>query len=248
MIRLVPLPVGERIQPGDDLVALLVAAISAVGEQLIDGDVVVVAQKPISKAEGRIVELLDVVPSLEALAIAAEDDGDPRVVEVILRESSEVVRRRGSFIIGRTRHGHVCGSAGVDRSNQNEPDQVTLLPEDPDASARRLRAGLRAATGADVAIVVSDSFGRPFRRGTVGVAIGAAGFAPVVEHVGRPDDAGRKLHATRIHVADQLASAAELALGPYGGVPAVLIRGVELEAGDEGAAGGIIDRDKDLFA
>jgi len=191
MIRLVPLPIVERIQPGDDLVALLAAAVVAAGEELQSGDVLVVAQKPISKAEGRIVDLADVEPSAEALAIAAEDDGDARVVEVILRESVEVVRRRGSFIIGRTAHGHVCGSAGVDRSNQNVPDQVTLLPVDPDESAQRLHDGLHAMTGATVAVVISDSFGRPFRRGTVGVAIGAAGFAPVVEHAGRLDDAGR---------------------------------------------------------
>lgn len=247
MIRIVPLRAAERIEPGDDIAALVLAWVAAAEEEIAAGDVVVIAQKPVSKAEGRIVDLADVVPSAEARAIAAEDGGDPRVVEVILRESTEVVRRRGSFIIGRTRDGHVCGSAGVDRSNQNAADQVTLLPEDPDASARRLRAAIRAATGADVAVVISDSHGRPFRRGTAGVAIGAAGFAPVVEHAGRRDDAGRELHATRVHVADQLASAAELAMGPYGGVPAVLIRGVALEAGDEGAADGLIERERDLF-
>jgi coenzyme F420-0:L-glutamate ligase / coenzyme F420-1:gamma-L-glutamate ligase len=160
MIRLVPLPIAERIQPGDDLVALLAAAVVAAGEELQTGDVLVVAQKPISKAEGRIVDLADVEPSAEALSIAAEDDGDARVVEVILRESVEVVRRRGSFIIGRTTHGHVCGSAGVDRSNQNVPDQVTLLPVDPDESAQRLHDGLHAMTGAAVAIVISDSLPR----------------------------------------------------------------------------------------
>lgn len=245
MIRLVPLPVAGRIEPGDDLVALLLAAVEGAGEQLADGDVLVVAQKAVSKVEGRIVALVDVEPSSAAIAIAAEDDGDPRVVEVVLRESIEIVRRRGSFIIGRTPHGHVCGSAGVDRSNQNASDHVTLLPEDPDDSARRLRADLAAI--ADVAVVISDSFGRPFRRGTTGVAIGAAGFAPVVEHAGRPDDAGRTLHATRVHVADQLASAAELLLGPYGGVPAVLIRGAVLEPGTEGASDGVIPADRDLF-
>ncbi len=248
MIRLIPLRAAGVVEPGTDIVQVLLGAVAAAGEALQEGDVVVVAQKPISKAEGRIVELADVEPSPEARAIAAEDGGDPRVVEVILRESTEVVRRRGSFIIGRTRDGHVCGSAGVDRSNQNAPDQVTLLPEDPDASARRLRDELRARVGVGVAIVISDSHGRPFRRGTVGVAIGAAGFAPVVEHAGRPDDAGRELQTTRVHMADQLASAAELALGPYGGVPAVLVRGVELESGDDGAADGLIERDRDLFA
>lgn len=247
MIHVVPIPLAARIRPGDDLAALLLGAIADAGETLCDGDVLVVAQKPVSKAEGRIVDLADVEPSPEALERAA-DGGDPRVVEVILRESAEVVRSRGAFIIGRTAQGHVLGSAGVDRSNQDVPDHVTLLPVDPDASARGLREAIRAATSTDVAIVISDSIGRPFRRGTVGVAIGAAGFATVVEHAGRPDDVGREFHSTQVHMADQLASTAELALGPSGGVPAVLIRGVVLEAGDEGAAGGIIDRDKDLFA
>jgi len=247
MIQVVPIPMAARIRPGDDLAALLLGAIADAGEVLADGDVLVVAQKPVSKAEGRIVDLADVEPSPEALDRAA-DGGDPRVVEVILRESAEVVRSRGAFIIGRTAQGHVLGSAGVDRSNQDAPDHVTLLPVDPDASARELREAVRGATGAEVAIVISDSIGRPFRRGTVGVAIGAAGFATVVEHAGRPDDVGREFHSTQVHMADQLASTAELALGPSGGVPAVLIRGAVLEAGDEGATGGIIDRDKDLFA
>jgi coenzyme F420-0:L-glutamate ligase/coenzyme F420-1:gamma-L-glutamate ligase len=247
MIRVVPIPLAARIRPGDDLAALLLGAIADAGEVLADGDVLVVAQKPVSKAEGRIVDLADVEPSAEALERAA-DGGDPRVVEVILRESAEVVRSRGAFIIGRTAQGHVLGSAGVDRSNQDASDHVTLLPVDPDASARGLREAVRVATGADVAIVISDSIGRPFRRGTVGVAIGAAGFATVVEHAGRPDDVGREFHSTQVHTGDQLASAAELALGPSGGVPAVLIRGALLEAGVEGATSGIIDRDKDLFA
>lgn len=247
MIAVIPVPLAARIRPGDDLVALLVGAVAAAGEALVDGDVLVVAQKPVSKAEGRVVDLAGVEPSAEALE-RARDGGDPRVVEVILRESAEVVRSRGAFIIGRTAQGHVLGSAGVDRSNQDAPDHVTLLPAAPDASARALRDGLRAATGADVAVVISDSIGRPFRRGTVGVAIGAAGFATVVEHAGRVDDVGRPFHSTQVHMGDQLASAAELALGPSGGVPAAIVRGVALEAGAEGAASGIIQRDRDLFA
>jgi coenzyme F420-0:L-glutamate ligase/coenzyme F420-1:gamma-L-glutamate ligase len=245
-MRLVALPSARRVQPGDDLVAILLEGIAAAGEALVDGDVLVVAQKPVSKAEGRIVALAGISPSAEALAIAAEG-GDPRVVEAILRESDGVVARRGSFLVCRTRHGHVCGSAGVDRSNQDGVDLVTLLPEDPDATARRLRAAIAEATGAEVGIVISDSFGRPFRRGTVGVAIGVAGFAPVVAYAGRLDDAGRPFRTTAVHVADQLASAADLLLGPAGGVPAVLVRGAPLEAGDEGAAGTAIRPDRSLF-
>ncbi len=248
MIRVIPIPLAARIRPGDDLAALLVGAVADAGEALADGDVLVVAQKPVSKAEGRIVDLASVTPSAEAAAIAAEDGGDPRLVEVILRESAQVVRRRGSFIVGRSPQGHVLGSSGVDRSNQDAPDHVTLLPVDPDASARALRDALRAVTGAVVAVVISDSIGRPFRRGTVGVALGAAGLATVVEHAGRLDDVGRPFHSTQVHVADQLASAAELALGPAGGVPAAIVRGAVLESGPEGAATGLIDRDRDLFA
>ena len=248
MIRVIPIPLAARIRPGDDLAALLVGAVADAGEALADGDVLVVAQKPVSKAEGRIVDLASVTPSAEAAAIAAEDGGDPRLVEVILRESAQVVRRRGSFIVGRSPQGHVLGSSGVDRSNQDAPDHVTLLPVDPDASARALRDALRAVTGAEVAVVISDSIGRPFRRGTVGVALGAAGLATVVEHAGRLDDVGRPFHSTQVHVADQLASAAELALGPAGGVPAAIVRGAVLESGPEGAATGLIDRDRDLFA
>jgi coenzyme F420-0:L-glutamate ligase/coenzyme F420-1:gamma-L-glutamate ligase len=248
VIRVIPIPLAARIRPGDDLAALLVGAVADAGEALADGDVLVVAQKPVSKAEGRIVDLASVTPSAEAAAIAAEDGGDPRLVEVILRESAQVVRRRGSFIVGRSPQGHVLGSSGVDRSNQDAPDHVTLLPVDPDASARALRDALRAVTGAEVAVVISDSIGRPFRRGTVGVALGAAGLATVVEHAGRLDDVGRPFHSTQVHVADQLASAAELALGPAGGVPAAIVRGAVLEPGPEGAATGLIDRDRDLFA
>ena len=248
MIRVIPIPLAARIRPGDDLAALLVGAVADAGEALADGDVLVVAQKPVSKAEGRIVDLASVTPSAEAAAIAAEDGGDPRLVEVILREAAQVVRRRGSFIVGRSPQGHVLGSSGVDRSNQDAPDHVTLLPVDPDASARALRDALRAVTGAEVAVVISDSIGRPFRRGTVGVALGAAGLATVVEHAGRLDDVGRPFHSTQVHVADQLASAAELALGPAGGVPAAIVRGAVLESGPEGAATGLIDRDRDLFA
>ena len=247
-MRLVPLPVDAAIRPGDDLGELLLEAITTVGETLQDGDVLVVAQKPVSKAEGRIIDLSDVEPSAEARAFAAEDGGDPRVVEVILRESEGIVRRRGSFIVARTRHGFVCGSAGVDRSNQDGADRVTLLPEDPDASARRLRDRLTVATGADVAVVISDSFGRPFRRGTTGVAVGVAGLEPVVEYVGEPDDAGRPFHSTRVHVADQITAAADLLLGPRGRVPAVLVRGAPLTAGEGDSADGVIPPERDLFA
>lgn len=248
MIAYIPIPLADPIRPGDDLAALLLDAIAAAGEDLRAGDVLVVAQKPVSKAEGRIVDLAGVEPSQEALAYAAEDGGDPRVVEVILRESEAIVRRRGSFIVARTRHGFVCGSAGVDRSNQDQVDHVTLLPEEPDASARRLRERLEAAAGVQIAVVISDSFGRPFRRGTTGVAVGVAGLEPVVEFVGSPDDTGRPFHSTRVHIADQLAAGADLLLGPRGRVPAVLVRGAPITPGAGASADGVIPPERDLFA
>ena len=163
----------------------------------------------------------------------------------MLRESRSIVRRRGAFLVCETLHGHICASAGVDRSNASGPGRAILLPVDPDASARRLRAAL--APRADVAIVITDSFGRPFRRGTTGVALGVAGLAPVVRLAGTLDSAGRRLENTEVHVADAIASMAELVLGQVGGVPAVLVRGLAFAAGDEGAVAGLIPGERDLF-
>ena len=226
-----------RLAQGDDLAGLIRGAI-----ELQDGDVVVVAQKAVSKCEGREVSLLGVEPSAEALAYA-EADEDPRVIELILRESVRVVRRRGSFLVCETRHGFVCASAGVDRSNTSGDDRAILLPVDPDASAR----ALRTAFALDLAVVVSDSFGRPFRTGTTGVAVGCAGLEPVTSYTGSADDRGRILQGTEVHLADQLASAAELAMGPFGGVPAAVIRGVRWASGGRGARETVIPAERDLF-
>jgi coenzyme F420-0:L-glutamate ligase/coenzyme F420-1:gamma-L-glutamate ligase len=233
--------IGE-LRPGDDLADLFAAAFEAQGVPLASGDVVCIAQKAVSKVEGRELALADVEPSPEALAIAGDEE-DPRYVELVLRESVAIVRRRGAFLICETRHGHVCASAGVDRSNASGPERAILLPLDPDASARRLRD----AFAADVAVVITDSFGRPFRRGTTGVALGVAGFAPVVRLAGTPDSAGRALENTEVHTADALASLAELVLGQVGGVPAVLVRGARLWPGDDGAADALIPAERDLF-
>ena len=226
-----------RIRPGDDLASLLSAAI-----ELRAGDVLVVAQKLISKAEGREVDLSAVVPSPEAVEIAS-DDGDARVIELILREATSIVRRRGSFLVAETRHGFICAAAGVDRSNTSAPDHVILLPLDPDASANALRDAL----GCDVAVVISDSFGRPFRLGTTGVALGCAGLEPLVAHTGESDDSGRVLQGTEINIADQLASAAELVMGAFGGVPAARIRGYAWRPGTRGARALVLPVERDLF-
>jgi coenzyme F420-0:L-glutamate ligase / coenzyme F420-1:gamma-L-glutamate ligase len=233
-----------ELRRGDDLASLLARALERQGVPLADRDVLCVAQKAVSKVEGREVELADVEPSTRALEIAGSGE-DPRFIELVLQESVAIVRSRGAFLVCETRHGHICASAGVDRSNASGAGRAILLPLDPDASARGLRAALREH--ADVAIVVTDSFGRPFRRGTTGVALGTAGLAPVALLAGTLDSAGRALEHTEIHVADAIASTAELVLGQVGGVPAALVRGLAFARGDDGAVSGLIPAARDLF-
>ena len=233
-----------ELRAGDDLAALLLEAAGRCAGGLRDGDVVCVAQKAVSKVEGRAVDLAAVEPSERAREIAG-DEGDPRMIELILGESARIVRRRGAFLVCETHHGFVCAAAGVDRSNTGAGDVAILLPVDPDASARRLREAF--AAHADVAVIVTDSFGRPFRLGTTGVAVGCAGLAPVRVHTGETDDAGRVLQGTEVNAADQLASAAELVLGPFGRVPAAVVRGVAVERSDAGARAAVMPRERDLF-
>jgi coenzyme F420-0:L-glutamate ligase/coenzyme F420-1:gamma-L-glutamate ligase len=239
VISIRPVEGLPEIREGDDL-AVLIAERTA----LEDGDVLVVAQKVVSKSEGRVVHLAEVEPSEEATSIAA--DGDPRQLEVILREAERLVRVRPPLVIAETRHGFVCASAGVDASNAPEPDSVVLLPEDPDASASRLRDRLRELTGAEVGVIVSDSFGRAWRQGTTDVAIGLAGIRPLLDLKGRRDATGYELHATVIAVADELAGAAELVMGKTAGVPAAVIRGVDAR-GEGSARELVIPPERDLF-
>ncbi|MGZ4318119.1 MAG: coenzyme F420-0:L-glutamate ligase [Gaiellaceae bacterium] len=238
-MRILPVEGLPEIREGDDLAELIAAR-----AKLEDGDVLVVAQKAVSKAEGRVVCLADVEPSDEARRLAGEED--PRRLEVILRESKRVVRTRPPLVIAETRHGFVCASAGVDSSNAPGPETVVLLPEDPDASAARLRERLRELSGAEVGVIVSDSFGRPWRQGTTDVAIGLAGIRPLLDLKGVRDPTGYELHATVIAVADELAAAAELVLGKTSGIPAALIRGYE--ASGEGSARELVmPEERDLF-
>jgi len=239
------LPGIPEVRPGDDLAGLLAEAAG----KLADGDVLVVAHKVVSKAEGRVVDLAGVHPGERALKLAAEHGKDPRVVEVILGESAEIVRSRPGVMICRTHHGYVCANAGVDASNA--ADGLVLLPRDPDASARALRRRLRELTGVAPAIVVTDSFGRAWRVGQCDVAIGVAGLAPVDDWRGRVDGGGRPLDATLIAVADEAAAAADLARQKDSREPAVLVRGLERHVADAdgpGAAALIRARDEDLFA
>ena len=230
--------IGE-VREGDDVGALLAGA-----AQLEDGDVVVVAQKIVSKAEGRVVRLAEVIPSDVARELA--DDHDPAHVEVVLRESARLVRSRGDFLIAETRHGFVCASAGVDASNTPEPGSLVLLPLDPDASAARIRERVRGLTGRIVGVVVSDSFGRPWRLGTTDVAIGAAGLRVLLDLRGTRDPVGYELHATQIAVADEIAGAAELVMGKTAGVPAAVVRGLDV-AGDGSARELVMPAERDLF-
>lgn len=233
------------VLPGDDLAALLARASRAAGLRLADG-VLVVCQKVVSKAEGRIVALSTVTPSETARRLAEEDGKDPRHVEVILRETARIVRRGPGVLICETRHGFVCANAGVDLSNAPGEDVAVLLPDDPDASALRLRAALVADAGGPLAVIVSDTFGRPFREGLVDVALGCAGITPIDDLRGARDLAGRILTVTAMATADQLAAAAGLLMGKAAGTPAVWIDGVA--PGGEGDARGLLRRrESDLF-
>ena len=218
---LAPLP---DVKPGDDLAALLAAAAPT---DLTGGDVLVIAHKVVSKAEGRLRRLAEIDPGERARAFALQHDKDPRLVQAVLDESAEVLRSQGSTLICVTHHGFVCANAGVDQSNASGEGELILLPNDPDESARRLRAGLASALGVRPAVVIADSFGRAWRLGQVDVALGLAGLAPLDAWAGRPDAYGRALHATSIAIPDAVAAAADLARAKDGRRPAVLVRGLE---------------------
>lgn len=239
MISIRPVEGLPEIREGDDLGALI-----AERTELLDADVLVVAQKAVSKAEGRVVRLDEVEPSREARELAGGED--PRRLEVILRESARLVRTRPPLVIAETRHGFVCASAGVDSSNAPEAGTVVLLPEDPDASAARLRERVRDLAGAEIGVIVSDSFGRAWRQGTTDVAIGLAGIRPLLDLTGARDSAGYELHATVIAVADELAAAAQLAMGKTSGIPAAVIRGYDA-SGDGSARDLVMPAERDLF-
>jgi coenzyme F420-0:L-glutamate ligase/coenzyme F420-1:gamma-L-glutamate ligase len=239
------------IRPGIDLVAMIVASAARSGVALRDGDILVIAQKIVSKAEGRFVRLRDVAPSARALDLAEKTAKDPRVVELIMQESIEVVRWRPGAIIVAHRLGFVMANAGIDASNvegEDGEEQVLLLPLDPDASAARLRAGLRAAAGADLGIVINDSFGRAWRVGTVGTAIGVAGLPALVDLRGRPDRVGRLLQITEVGVADEVAAAASLLMGQAAeGRPVIHVRGFPYPRRDGSVAELLRPKQQDLF-
>jgi coenzyme F420-0:L-glutamate ligase/coenzyme F420-1:gamma-L-glutamate ligase len=250
-LELIPLDGIPEVSPGDDLAALIAQALRAADIGLQADDVLVVTQKVVSKAEGRVVALASVQPSERAQAWADRWGKDPRQVELVLQESAEVVRMaEGGLIISRTRHGFVCANAGVDLSNVGTDEVATLLPLDPDASARGLRERLGGMTGVRPMVVISDSFGRPWRNGIVNVAIGAAGIEPLDDLRGEPDVQGRVMRSTIIATADELASAADLAGGKTSQRPVVLVRGsgvLPLTEDGPGAAALVMPQEQNLF-
>jgi coenzyme F420-0:L-glutamate ligase / coenzyme F420-1:gamma-L-glutamate ligase len=244
-LRVLPIEGLPEVAEGAALGELIAAR-----AELRDGDVIAISQKVVSKAEGRVRRLSSVIPGAEARRLAAVLGKEPALVELILAESREVLRAERGVLIVETRHGFVCANAGIDSSNLPEPGTVSLLPEDPDASARRLRAELRAAANATVAVVISDSFGRAWRLGQTEVAIGCAGLAPLDDWRGRRDAAGRELAATVIALADELAAGADLVRRKDSGVPVVIVRGLDRFLTAEGGPGAAALRrpaDRDLF-
>ncbi len=249
----VSLPELPEVRIGDDLGGLIVDALRRLADEDPSlkpqaTDALVVTQKIVSKAEGRIVDLRDVQPRSEAVEFAERWERDPRQIEVVLREAAEVVRMERGVLICRTHHGYVCANAGVDASNVGTADTVTLLPEDPDRSAREIRARIASDLGVEMAVIVSDSFGRPWRFGIVDVALGVAGFNPLDDQRGRPDADGRVMHATVVAVADEICSAAELASGKSTRRPLVLVRGATLPEGEGSVQRDVVmPREMDLF-
>jgi coenzyme F420-0:L-glutamate ligase/coenzyme F420-1:gamma-L-glutamate ligase len=235
-----------EIGRGDDLGRLIADAAAAQGTPLVAGDLLVVSQKIVSKAEGRMVRLSDIRPSPETTRVAEEIGRDPRLIEVILRESRRIVRQDKGVLIVETQHGWICANAGVDQSNV-DADTACLLPEDSDRSARELRDGLRALTGHDLGIIIADTFGRPWREGLTNIAIGVAGLEPIKSYLGEKDPAGHVLQATIIALADELAGAAEPVMGKLDRVPVAIVRGLVWQRGDTGSRALLRDPARDLF-
>jgi coenzyme F420-0:L-glutamate ligase/coenzyme F420-1:gamma-L-glutamate ligase len=235
-----------EFRPGDDVAGLIVEAARRQGTPIAGDDVVVVSQKIVSKAEGRLVHLSEVTPSARARTVADEIGRDPRLVEVILRESRRVVRQAKGVLIVETHHGFICANAGVDQSNV-DADTACLLPEDGDRSAAGLRERVHALTGQEPAVIIADTFGRPWREGLVNVAVGLAGIQPIRSYLGELDPAGYVLQATILALADELAGAAEPVMGKLDRVPVAIIRGLAWERGEGSIRALLRDPARDLF-
>lgn len=231
--QIIPILIEDDIRIGDDIAGLIMKAIKERNESLLENDVVVITHKVISKAEGKITDLSTIIPSEQSHKISFNTGKDPRLVELIISQSNEIIKIERDIIIAETKHGFVCANAGIDASNVGKlSNQVVLLPDDPDESARKIRNDIKSRTNINVGVIISDTFGRPFRKGQVNVAIGIAGIDPIMSYIGKTDMYGKILKVTEIAIADELASAAELVMGKSSRIPVVIVRGVHYMSGD----------------
>lgn len=248
-IRVLPVKLLRDVRPGDRLHSLILRSLVRNNIVLKDGDIIVIAQKIVSKTEGQIINLSSLTPTTIAIQLAKKYKKDPRIIELILRQSKKIVKISNGIIISETKHGFICANAGVDQSNiMNSGEAALLLPDDPDASARKVMHVLKERTNREIAVIITDSFGRPFRNGQTNVAIGVAGINPIRSYVGEEDMYGKKLKVTEIAVVDELASTAELVMGKSKGIPIAVIRGFEYVRNENAVINGLIrEREKDLF-
>jgi len=247
VLQIIPVRVSGNVMRHDELDAVILTTIRQNKLEIQDGDILVVAHKIVSKAEGRIVNLAAVKPSRRAIKMAKEHGKDSRIMELILKESTQILRAKNGIIVSETKHGLVCANAGVDQSNV-EGDAAVLLPVDPDKSASRLKDAVKKKTGKEIAVIITDTFGRPFREGQTNVAIGVAGIKPIKSYIGSRDMYGRKLSVSEIAVVDEIASAAELVMGKSIGIPAAIVRGYRFEIAAKPSAKSLQrSRRQDLF-
>lgn len=247
LIQITPIRISNEIVLHNDLSVIIIDAIDRSQTEIQNGDILVVTHKIVSKAEGRVVELDSIKPSTKAISMAKEHNKDSRIMELILKESSKILRAKDGIIISETRHGFVCANAGVDQSNV-KGDTAVLLPLAPDESADRIRHAVEKKVGKEVAVIITDTFGRTFRNGQTNVAIGIAGINPIKSYIGTYDMYGRKLRVTEIAVADEIASASELVMGKAEGTPVAIIRGYDFEKASKASIKSLIRaKNRDLF-
>ena len=247
LIQITPIRISDDIRLYNDLSAIILEAIDRSQIGMRNGDILVVTHKIVSKAEGRVVDLASIKPSIKAISLAKEHDKDPRVMELILKESSQILRAKNGIIISETKHGFVCANAGVDQSNV-EGDTAVLLPVAPDQSAGRLQEAVKEKIGKEIAVIITDTFGRTFRNGQTNVAIGVAGINPIKSYIGTYDMYGRKLRVTEIAVADEIASAAELVMGKAERTPVAIVRGYNFEKASKTSVKSLLRaKERDLF-
>ena len=247
-IQIIPITIQDDVIYGDDIANIIMGSMKKNNESLRENDIVVITHKIISKAEGKIVDLTKIVPSEESKNISSQIGKDPRLVELIISQSREIVKIEREIIITETKHGFVCANAGIDTSNVGKSsNHVTLLPDDPDESARKIRDDINSRTNVAVGVIISDTFGRPFRTGQVNIAIGIAGFDPIKSYIGKPDMYGNVLRITEIAIADEIASAAELVMGKSSRVPVTIVRGYDFASCDSSISKLMRLKKDDLF-